>query len=107
MRYHIGAVLARAAAPFYRGAFRSALFSLVWTAACYAQEVVPGVSSASAWAIPSNEYIHKLLAERMQHNGVGVVIGVIEPAGQRIVAYGKSGASNGRLLDGDTVFQIG
>jgi CubicO group peptidase (beta-lactamase class C family) len=64
-------------------------------------------SVGPAWAVPSNEQITELLAERMKHNGVGLVIGVIEPAGQRVVAYGKSGAKDGRPLDGDTVFQIG
>jgi len=43
----------------------------------------------------------------MKHNGVGIVIGVIEPAGQRVVVYGRSDAKDGRPLDGDTVFQIG
>ncbi len=37
----------------------------------------------------------------------GIVVGIIEPSGQRIVTYGKSGAKDGRPLDGDTVFQIG
>jgi len=59
------------------------------------------------WVIPSNEAIEKLLAERMEHNGVGTVIGVIEPAGKRVVVYGRSDAANKRPLDGDTVFQIG
>src|SRR5262245_3340568 len=67
----------------------------------YAQEV------PAAWKIPSNEDIRALLAERMQHNGVGMVVGVIEPAGQRVVAYGRSDAPNHRALDGDTVFQMG
>jgi CubicO group peptidase (beta-lactamase class C family) len=43
----------------------------------------------------------------MRQNGVGVVVGVIEPTGRRIVAYGRSGAPDNRPLDGDTVFQIG
>ncbi len=43
----------------------------------------------------------------MRHNGVGVVVGVIEPAGRRVVAYGKSGAPDGRGLSGDTLFMIG
>src|SRR5215510_4425110 len=67
----------------------------------HAQEV------PAAWKIPSNEDIRALLAERMQHNGVGMVVGVIEPDGQRVVAYGRSGARNHRALDGDTVFQLG
>src|SRR5688572_23907966 len=27
------------------------------------------------WTIPSNEQIKRLLSERMQHNGVGIVVG--------------------------------
>ena len=59
------------------------------------------------WSIPSSDAIRQLLAERMQHNGVGTVVGVIEPSGRRVVVHGRSGAANGRALDGDTVFQIG
>ena len=64
-------------------------------------------SVGSNWMVPSNEVIRAMLAERMQHNGVGIVVGVIDANGRRIVTYGKSGASNARPLDGDTVFQIG
>jgi CubicO group peptidase (beta-lactamase class C family) len=60
-----------------------------------------------AWTIPSNDEIRKLLAERMAHNGVGIVVGVIEPVGKRVVVHGRSGAADGRPLDGDTVFQVG
>lgn len=59
------------------------------------------------WNIPASGDIRQLLAARMQRNGVGVVVGVIEPAGRRIVSHGRSGAADGRALDGDTVFQIG
>jgi CubicO group peptidase (beta-lactamase class C family) len=43
----------------------------------------------------------------MERNGVGIVVGVIEPDGRRVVTSGKAGASDARPLDGDTVFQIG
>jgi D-alanyl-D-alanine-carboxypeptidase/D-alanyl-D-alanine-endopeptidase len=73
-----------------------------------AREGVPLRSApGSGWAIPSDEDIRALLAERMRHNGVGIVVGVIEPAGRRVVAHGRSGAEDGRALDGDTVFLIG
>src|SRR5688572_11919673 len=58
------------------------------------------------WSIPSNDELRAFLATRMEHNGVGVVIGVIEPAGQRIVAYGRSGNADAPL-DGDTIFLLG
>lgn len=59
------------------------------------------------WTIPGNEAVRQLLAERLGSNGVGAVVGIVEPAGRRVVVYGKSGASDGRALDGETVFQIG
>jgi D-alanyl-D-alanine-carboxypeptidase/D-alanyl-D-alanine-endopeptidase len=71
-----------------------------------AESTAPAVAAA-VWTIPTNEQIRNLLAERMRHNGVGTVVGVIEPSGRRIVVFGRSGAANGRPLDGDTVFQVG
>ncbi|MGH8494735.1 MAG: serine hydrolase [Gammaproteobacteria bacterium] len=72
-----------------------------------AYETPNDVPPESQWTIPSNAEIRELLAERMQHNGVGIVVGVIDSQGRRVVAYGESGSSNGRPLDGATVFQIG
>lgn len=72
-----------------------------------AQDTAASDQSKRPWTIPSGDEIRELLAQRMRDNGVGIVVGVIEPAGRRIVAYGRSGAADGRPLDGDTVFQIG
>lgn len=57
------------------------------------------------WSIPSDDELRAFLAKRTEHNGVGVVIGVIEPAGRRVVAYGRSGTE--RPLDGDSIFLLG
>lgn len=62
---------------------------------------------AAAWTIPSNDEIHALLSDRLKHNGVGIVVGVIDAHGRRGVAVGRSGAADNRRLDGATVFQIG
>ena len=67
----------------------------------------PASAADGAWRIPSTEAIRSLLAERMAHNGAGIAVGVIEPAGRRVIVYGKSGAPDGRPLDGDSIFQIG
>jgi CubicO group peptidase (beta-lactamase class C family) len=72
-----------------------------------AQAPAGAPSREPQWSIPSGDAIRQLLAERMQHNGVGTVVGVIEPSGRRIVVHGRSDAADGRALDGDTVFQIG
>ena len=80
---------------------------LVAVGSAQGQEVTPSVSPANTWTIPSDNEIRSLLAERMQHNGVGIVVGIIEPSGRRVIAYGKRSAGDRRPLDGDTVFQIG
>jgi CubicO group peptidase (beta-lactamase class C family) len=67
----------------------------------------PAGSTGGSWRIPSTDAIRALLAERMAHDGVGLIVGVIEPAGRRVIPSGKSGAPDGRPLDGDSIFQIG
>ncbi len=92
------------------GSFRSTLayllVALIGFVGC-AREPAPTDSTGNDWKAPSNQYIRAMLAERMQHNGVGIVVGVIDVDGPRIVAYGRSGSINARPLDGNTVFQIG
>ena len=66
-----------------------------------------GPERAEPWTVAGDAAIRRMLAERVGPNGVGAVVGVLEPAGTRIVTYGRSGAADGRPLDGDTVFQIG
>jgi len=53
--------------------------------------------------------IRKILAERIDtaHQSVGIVVGIIEPRGRRIVTYGSRAKDDKRPLDGDTVFEIG
>lgn len=59
--------------------------------------------------VPSNEEIRKILSERLGSNSnrIGIVVGVIEPAGRRIVAHGSLGENDPRPVDGDTLFEIG
>jgi len=59
--------------------------------------------------IASDAEIRKILVDRIdaQKQGVGIVVGVIEPSGRRIVAYGSADRDDQGPLDGDTVFEIG
>lgn len=59
--------------------------------------------------VPSDPEIRKILVDRIDrdHQSVGIVIGIIDPAGRRIVAYGSLAKDDKRPLDGDTVFEIG
>ncbi len=78
--------------------------------------LLTGVWVASGWAqqaadspVPSNTEIRKILADRVDNEkrGVGIVVGVIDPAGRRIVAQGTFGEDDERPVTGDTLFEIG
>ena len=63
----------------------------------------------AVWSIPSDTAIREILSERIdaERQGVGIVVGVIDADGRRIVAHGVAAAGDDRPLDGDTVFEIG
>jgi serine-type D-Ala-D-Ala carboxypeptidase/endopeptidase len=63
---------------------------------------------AGVSAVVSDNDIRALLADRIdaQHQGIGIVVGVIDPTGRRVVAYGNT-AKGGKPVDADTVFEIG
>src|SRR3972149_8582837 len=58
--------------------------------------------------LPDSE-IQKILAERIDvsHQGVGIVVGVIDANGRRGIAHGRARAADPRPLDSDTIFEIG
>jgi CubicO group peptidase (beta-lactamase class C family) len=59
--------------------------------------------------IPDDAAITTILANRIdtEKRNVGIVVGVIEPEGQRIVSYGTFSLDEARRVDADTVFEIG
>jgi serine-type D-Ala-D-Ala carboxypeptidase/endopeptidase len=59
--------------------------------------------------VPPDSEIRRILVERVgdQNQSVGIVVGVIEPSGRRIVAYGSLSKGDKRSMDADTVFEIG
>src|SRR5580700_3787583 len=59
--------------------------------------------------VPSTHEIREILVRRIdeQKQAVGIVVGVIEPNGRRVVAYGNLANGDPRTLDGDTIFEIG
>jgi D-alanyl-D-alanine-carboxypeptidase/D-alanyl-D-alanine-endopeptidase len=59
--------------------------------------------------IPSDQYIRDILIKRIDTDkqSIGIVVGVIEPKGRRIVSYGSLAAGDTRPLNGETVFEIG
>jgi CubicO group peptidase (beta-lactamase class C family) len=64
---------------------------------------------AAFWAVPDGAEIHAILMDRIdiQRRGVGLIVGVVNKDGRRIVAYGKTSKSDDRTPDGDTLFEIG
>src|SRR5258707_9371410 len=65
-------------------------------------------SFAGAQAFPTDDEIRKILAERVGENekAGGIVVGVIDPQGRRIISYGHRNGGDPRPLDWDTVFDI-
>lgn len=64
--------------------------------------------SQSLTVLGSDE-IREILVKRIdqRRQAVGIVVGVIEPKGRRVVAYGNLAKADPRTLDGDTIFEIG
>jgi serine-type D-Ala-D-Ala carboxypeptidase/endopeptidase len=78
---------------------------LVWIALSTA-----GLLTSNSFAqktLPTDDAIRRIIAERVdvQGEGVGIVVGVIGPAGRHTISYGE--IDEGIALDGDTVFEIG
>ena len=71
--------------------------------------LTPGAARAQTAAVPSDAEIRTILVDRIdvQKQSVGIVVGVIEPAGRRVVSYGHLAKNDPRSLDGDTVYEIG
>jgi CubicO group peptidase (beta-lactamase class C family) len=63
----------------------------------------------AASELPTDAAIKDNLALRIdrQRDGVGIVVGVIDRDGRRIVSHGRYKRGGRRLVDGDTLFEIG
>jgi len=59
--------------------------------------------------VPGTGEIREILVRRIdrQKQAAGIVVGVIEPDGRRVVAYGNLAKGDPRTVDGDTIFEIG
>jgi CubicO group peptidase (beta-lactamase class C family) len=75
----------------------------------YAAVLVLALSAHTALAqVADDAAIRKILVERIDRNqAVGLVVGVIEPSGRRVVSHGSFAKGDKRALGGDTVFEIG
>jgi serine-type D-Ala-D-Ala carboxypeptidase/endopeptidase len=59
--------------------------------------------------VPGTDEIREILVRRVDHQkqAVGIVAGIIEPNGRRVVAYGHLAKGDPCTVDGDTIFEIG
>jgi serine-type D-Ala-D-Ala carboxypeptidase/endopeptidase len=59
--------------------------------------------------IPPDAEIRNVLVQRVDdfHQSVGIVVGMIGPNGRKVVSYGALEKGDSRVLNGDTVFEIG
>jgi D-alanyl-D-alanine-carboxypeptidase/D-alanyl-D-alanine-endopeptidase len=57
--------------------------------------------------VRSGTEIRKILADRIgaENNGSGIVVGIVDANGRRIVAYGSLAKNDNGKLDGDSVFE--
>ncbi len=70
-----------------------------------AAAAMPGREPAEV--LPPDGAIQAILKERVDSGrAAGIVVGVLDAGGRRVVAYGGSGSA-GAKLDGDTFFEIG
>ena len=80
----------------------------VFAAALLVAPALSGQSPTTSSILPDAE-IRQLLVNRIdaQHESVGIVVGVIEPQGRRVVAYGRMGAADPRPVTAETLYEIG
>src|SRR3954466_4252776 len=67
------------------------------------------IRAAGAQTVAPDAEIRKIISDRIdvQKQSVGIVVGVIEPAGRRVVAHGSFAKGNARPVGAETVYEIG
>jgi serine-type D-Ala-D-Ala carboxypeptidase/endopeptidase len=76
---------------------------------CFALSVVESAYAAGSGVSPADSDIRQILVNRIDKDkqGVGIIVGVIDAKGRRVVSYGSLEKGDKRPLDGDTLFEIG
>src|SRR5215471_7103776 len=67
------------------------------------------IFSGIVCAAPPNSEILKILRDQVEttRQGIGMVAGIVEPQGRRVVSYGTFSKNDARPVDGDSLFEIG
>ncbi len=76
---------------------------------CPTPETGASPSPASAPEPDPDEAVRRILKSRIDADkrGVGLVVGLIDARGGRVIGYGRTALQNGREVDGKTEFEIG
>ena len=76
---------------------------------CLGLFLIASSHAGMAAVAPSDAEIRQILVNRIdkEKQGVGIVVGVIDAKGRRVVAYGGLEKGDKRPIDGDTLFEIG
>ncbi len=74
--------------------------------------VLAATGSAAAQSLPTlptDERIRDILIQRVdvERRNAGIVVGIVSPAGKRVIARGTSGRADAAALSGEAVFEIG
>jgi D-alanyl-D-alanine-carboxypeptidase/D-alanyl-D-alanine-endopeptidase len=71
--------------------------------------LIPRAARSAADEFPADAEIKQVLQFRIDtaKKGVGIVVGILDERGPRLISYGKTERGGGRDVDGDTVFEIG
>ena len=66
------------------------------------------ITDSAAFTI-SNDDVTRILEDRVDHmhKGVGIVVGLIDQTGTRVVSYGTADRKSHQPVNGDSVFEIG
>jgi len=78
------------------------------TLLCFLVAATACTKASQPAQLASDAEIRGILEDRIDkyRQSVGIVVGLIEPQGRRVIAYGKMDQADGRPLNGDTVFEI-
>ncbi len=59
--------------------------------------------------LPSDADLQRIVDDRVAtfHDSVGLIVGVVEPAGRRLFVRGPAQVGNDEAVDGDTIYEIG
>ncbi len=70
---------------------------------------MPAFAEAPEPSMISDAQVHRMLVAQIdgQRQGTGIVVGIIDPKGKRVFAYGTMGVGDTRPVGGDTVFDLG